>query len=118
MRALISTLALLLFSTKVVKGALNKDESFQKLPSFKYFLQGKSSHPELKAYIEDLKKIHADRGNVTGHMLTHSHDDVGWLKTVDEYYVGYDNDIAHASVECIITTVVIELLENPDRKFT
>ena len=43
---------------------------------------------------EWLERIKAEReasnspDHLFVHMISHSHDDVGWLKTVDEYYSG------------------------------
>ena len=74
----------------------------------------------------------AEKLNV--HLIPHTHDDVGWLKTVDEYFYGGElsllfyscywlivlianNSIQHAAVRYIIDTVIDELLKNKDRKF-
>jgi alpha-mannosidase len=46
---------------------------------------------------------------LTVHLVPHSHDDVGWQITVDEYY---DREVRN-----IITTVVQALSENPARRF-
>ena len=32
-------------------------------------------------------------GMLNVHLVPHSHDDVGWLKTVDQYFVGSNNSI-------------------------
>lgn len=52
------------------------------------------------------------------HIVPHTHDDVGWLKTVDEYFYGSNKTIQDAAVQYILDSVVAELSANPDRKFT
>ena len=56
-------------------------------------------------------------GRINVHLVPHSHDDTGWLKTVDQYYYGSANEIQDAGVGYIIDTVVTELSKNPERKF-
>ncbi|XP_030573183.1 lysosomal alpha-mannosidase-like [Drosophila novamexicana] len=51
------------------------------------------------------------------HLVPHSHDDVGWLKTVDQYYYGAKNNIQHAGVQYILDSVVAELLKDSKRRF-
>ena len=51
------------------------------------------------------------------HLIAHTHDDVGWLKTVDEYYYGLRSDIQKAGVQYILDSVVRTLNRNPERKF-
>ncbi|XP_017467118.1 PREDICTED: lysosomal alpha-mannosidase isoform X1 [Rhagoletis zephyria] len=51
------------------------------------------------------------------HLVPHSHDDVGWLKTVDQYYYGARNDIQHAGVQYILDNVIRELLRDAKRRF-
>lgn len=52
------------------------------------------------------------------HVVPHTHDDVGWLKTVDEYYSGANNSIQHAAVRNIISSVVDALKKDSTRQFT
>lgn len=51
------------------------------------------------------------------HVVPHSHDDVGWLKTVDEYYVGSNQSIQVAGVQFVLDTVVDQLAADPRRSF-
>ena len=52
------------------------------------------------------------------HVVPHTHDDVGWLKTVEQYYFGLNMTIQHASVHDIIDSVVAALLDDHSRTFT
>ncbi|KAK4583933.1 hypothetical protein RGQ29_021880 [Quercus rubra] len=56
-------------------------------------------------------------GKLNVHLVPHSHDDVGWLKTIDQYYVGSNNSIQGACVENVLDSVVESLLRDPNRKF-
>lgn len=51
------------------------------------------------------------------HFVPHSHDDVGWLKTVDQYHFGSRNNIQLAGVSYTITSTIQSLLADPARKF-
>ena len=51
------------------------------------------------------------------HIVPHSHDDVGWLKTQDEYFYGDRNSIQRAGVQYIIDSVVKELALDRSKRF-
>ena len=51
------------------------------------------SSGDFKEYLDGLKQKYAER-QITVHLISHTHDDVGWLKTVDEYFSGSNNNVA------------------------
>ncbi len=51
------------------------------------------------------------------HIVPHTHDDVGWLKTVDQYYSGTNRSIDPSGVKYILDTVVQELQRDARRTF-
>lgn len=53
----------------------------------------------------------------TVHVVPHSHDDVGWLKTVDQYFYGDRNDIQRTMVEVELTSVIDSLLSDSKKTF-
>jgi hypothetical protein len=52
------------------------------------------------------------------HLVTHSHTDVGWLKTVDQYFTGVNRTNSFGNVHAILDSVLDGLLANRDRKFS
>ncbi|KAM7251764.1 hypothetical protein ACFE04_023647 [Oxalis oulophora] len=58
-----------------------------------------------------------DPGKLNVHLVPHTHDDVGWLKTVDQYYVGSNNSIQGACVQNVLDSLVPSLLADKNRKF-
>ncbi|WCJ40236.1 Alpha-mannosidase [Euphorbia peplus] len=56
-------------------------------------------------------------GKLNVHLVAHTHDDVGWLKTVDQYYVGSNNSIQGACVQNVLDSLVPALLADKNRKF-
>jgi len=56
-------------------------------------------------------------GALNVHLVAHTHDDVGWLKTVDQYFFGRNNSIQLASVQYILDSSIAALQENPKRRF-
>ncbi|KAL3927906.1 MAG: hypothetical protein SGBAC_012884, partial [Bacillariaceae sp.] len=67
------------------------------------------------------QKLSADMVNprvLNVHVVPHTHDDVGWLKTVEQYYYGLNNTIQGVCVKDILDSVVASLLEDESRTFT
>ncbi|KAL8523778.1 hypothetical protein ACS0TY_013663 [Phlomoides rotata] len=56
-----------------------------------------------------------DKLNV--HLVPHTHDDVGWLKTVDQYYVGSNNSIQGTCVQTVLDSLIPALIADKNRKF-
>ena len=55
-------------------------------------------------------------------MIAHSHDALGFKKSYNDYYTGFEATIkgkdSQSSVEIILTEVVNELLKDPKKMFT
>ncbi|EFJ24866.1 hypothetical protein SELMODRAFT_100184 [Selaginella moellendorffii] len=68
------------------------------------------------AYITNASVV---AGKLNVHLVAHSHDDVGWIKTVDDYYVKKNGlfSLSQDTVKGILDSVLASLQENPDRKF-
>ncbi|XP_048445533.1 probable alpha-mannosidase At5g13980 isoform X4 [Pyrus x bretschneideri] len=56
-------------------------------------------------------------GKLNVHLVPHTHDDVGWKKTVDQYYTGSNNSLQVACVRMVLDSLVPALLADKNRKF-
>lgn len=54
----------------------------------------------------------AGADQLTVYLIPHSHDDVGWLKTPDDYFYGGDQNTQWAGVQYTLDSIVIELSVN------
>ena len=57
------------------------------------------------------------KNKINVHVSPHTHDDPGWLKTVDQYYYGSNSSIYKAGVQYILDTVVEELEKDKEKNF-
>ena len=68
--------------------------------------------PQLKGPL-----IITDNNTIDIHIVPHTHDDVGWLKTVDQYYYGSERGIDNMGVQYILDSIVPLLTIDPSKKF-
>ncbi|KAF4674350.1 hypothetical protein FOL47_009372 [Perkinsus chesapeaki] len=61
--------------------------------------------------------VHGDPRIINVHLVPHTHNDVGWLKTVDQYATGANNSIQIANVGLILDSVINALEADKNRKF-
>lgn len=72
---------------------------------------GKKTYPTKKRKTQDIP--------LTVHIVPHSHTDLGWQKTIEEYYNGARVSLyLKGSVELILDTTIDELERDPKRTFT
>jgi lysosomal alpha-mannosidase len=69
-----------------------------------------------KCSYENCLESKADMLNV--HFVCHSHDDAGWLKTVDQYFWGSNQSISKDGVQYVIDSVTGELQHDPGKRFS
>lgn len=55
------------------------------------------NHGHSKEYFENLKNSQPNEDLIV-HLIPHSHDDIGWLKSIDQYYSGTNNEVTDAAV--------------------
>ena len=83
-----------------------------KIPSSR---QKKPESFKCRGYEDSCPKIDPGK-SIHVHLVPHSHDDMGWLKNIDEYYYGMKSYIQRAGVQYILDSVIKELYWDPEKK--
>lgn len=52
------------------------------------------------------------------HLICHTHDDPGWIKTIDQYYYGSQKEKTAVGVRYILSTVMDELEKDKNKRFS
>ncbi|GMT31407.1 hypothetical protein PFISCL1PPCAC_22704 [Pristionchus fissidentatus] len=60
----------------------------------------------------------SDANVINVHIVPHTHDDLGWIKTVDQYYFGTKPELVPVGVQYIYNTVIDEVAKDPSRRFS
>ncbi|XP_057661508.1 lysosomal alpha-mannosidase-like [Diorhabda carinulata] len=58
-----------------------------------------------------------DPKKINVHLIPHSHDDVGWLKTVEDYFYGEHNDIQNIGVQYVLDSILQALDQDASRRY-
>ncbi|CDW71653.1 glycosyl hydrolases family 38 protein [Stylonychia lemnae] len=51
------------------------------------------------------------------HLIGHTHNDLGWLKTVDQSFTGTNEKQARGSIQMILDTTIHHLIKDPSKRF-
>ena len=68
-------------------------------------------------FLASVITVSTEDEQVNIHFVPHTHDDVGWLKTIDQYFYGANDSIQVAGVRYILDSVILELLLDSNRHF-
>ena len=77
-----------------------------------------TTHGHSSQFFESIKEKSQKEGKLYIHVIPHTHDDVGWLKTPDQYYSGDDDYYQRAGVQYVLNGIYDELMKDSDKKFT